>query len=149
MPDARTRQPGAPETDQTLQLFAEQAQVAVIQKVTGRVRIRTVTDTETTSLTQSLTQTHVDVTRVPVGVVIAQGAEIPATRTLGEVTIIPVFEERAVVTTQLILTEELHITRRTTTRDVDVPVSLRRQRAIVDQPDPDGGALSPLTGQPT
>ena len=47
--------------------------------------------------------------------------------------IVPVLEEVLVVQKQLVLKEELHIRRRVETEAVEVPVSLRKQRAIVER----------------
>jgi stress response protein YsnF len=59
--------------------------------------------------------------------------EAPETRTEGGVTIVPVLEEVLFVEKRLVLKEELHIRRQATTETVEVPVTLRRQRAIVDR----------------
>lgn len=66
--------------------------------------------------------------RVPVDQVVT---EAPPIRTVGTVTIIPVLEEVLVIEKRLILKEELHVTRRVTTKEVSVPVTLRKQRATV------------------
>ena len=54
---------------------------------------------------------------------------VPEIRTDGEVTILPVVEERIVVTRGLILKEEIHVSRRRSVETVQIPVSLRRQQA--------------------
>ena len=59
--------------------------------------------------------------------------EAPETRTEGGVTIVPVLEEVLFVEKRLVLKEELHIRRQATTETVEVPVTLRRQRAIVER----------------
>jgi stress response protein YsnF len=66
----------------------------------------------------------------------------PAIRTEGDVTILPIVEEVLVVEKRLVLKEELHIRRRVGSEAIEVPVTLRKQRAIVerlapDAPDPD------------
>lgn len=71
-----------------------------------------------------------DVERVPIGRVVDVAPQI---RTEGDVTIIPVLQERMVVGKQLFLVEEVHITRRTRVETVDIPVRLRTQRAVVDR----------------
>ena len=55
----------------------------------------------------------------------------PPMRSEGEVTIIPVLEERLVISKRLVLKEEIHIKRRSSVETVQVPVSLRKQHAIV------------------
>jgi stress response protein YsnF len=56
---------------------------------------------------------------------------VPEVRTDGEVTIIPVVEERVVLTKRLILREEIHVRRHRSVETVQVPVSLRRQEVVV------------------
>jgi stress response protein YsnF len=55
------------------------------------------------------------------------------------VTIIPVLEEVLVVEKRLVLKEEVHIRSTTSGEDVEVPVTLRRQRAVVERVGPEGG----------
>ena len=52
-------------------------------------------------------------------------------------TIVPVLEEVLVIEKQLILKEELHIRRRVTTEKVQLPVSLKKQRAIIERVEPE------------
>jgi stress response protein YsnF len=56
--------------------------------------------------------------------------------------IVPVLEEILVVRRQLVLKEELHIQRRVETEAVPVPVTLRKQRAIVEREAPDGSTIN-------
>ena len=55
--------------------------------------------------------------------------------------IVPVLEE-VVVQKQLVLKEELHVQWQLETEAVEVPVSLRKQRAIVEQVAPDGSTIN-------
>ena len=70
-----------------------------------------------------------DVQRVPVGKVVA---EPPGIRTEGDVTIIPVLKETMIVEKRLVLVEEVHIRRTTSSRLVETPVTLRKQKAVID-----------------
>jgi stress response protein YsnF len=47
-----------------------------------------------------------------------------------------------VVTKQLVLKEELHIRRRVETETVEAPVSLRKQRAVLEREAPDGSIIN-------
>jgi stress response protein YsnF len=76
---------------------------------------------------------------VPVDQVVDTAPDI---RTEGNVTIVPVLEEVLVVTKQLVLKEELDIRRRVETETVEVPVTLRKQRAIVEREAPDGTTIN-------
>lgn len=116
----------------------ETAQIEVERRETGGVRVRVLTDEAAESEALDLTDERVEVTRHPVGREIDRMPQIAED---GDVTVIPVVEERAVVVTRLYLVEEIHIRRTRTTRRVEVPVSLRRQRVEIDD-------LGPATVEP-
>jgi stress response protein YsnF len=67
---------------------------------------------------------------------------VPTVRTEGDVTIVPVLEEVLVVETKLVLKEEIHIRHRVETENVEVPVVLRRQRAVVERLDAEDRPLA-------
>ncbi len=73
------------------------------------------------------------VTRVPVNRTLADGETLPVIREGGGVTIIPVLKEILVVEKRLVLKEEVHIRRSSADEDVEVPVTLRKQRAVVER----------------
>jgi uncharacterized protein (TIGR02271 family) len=120
--------------EEVIPLVEETAFVGKQQVVTGRVRVQTVTATVEELAHADVQQETVEVTRVPIGKVVETAPEI---RTDGDVTIVPVLEEVLVVEKRLVLKEELHIRRRVTAETVEVPVTLRRQRAIVERKAPD------------
>src|SRR5207249_4438193 len=93
-------------------------------------RIRTPVDVSSEIASAILTEQTVEITRVPVNKVIEKA---PAVRTENDTTIIPVLEEVLIVEKQLVLKEELHVRRRMTEERVEVPVSLRKQRAVVER----------------
>jgi len=127
------------EAEQILPLVEETATVHKRAVVTGKVRVRTVTDTAEELARANLQSDSVEVTRVPVDKVAETAPEI---RTEGDLTIVPVLEEVLVVTKQLVLKEELHLRRRVETETVEVPVTLRKQRAIVEREAPDGTIIN-------
>jgi uncharacterized protein (TIGR02271 family) len=57
----------------------------------------------------------------------------PEVRTENGVTIVPILEEVLVVEKRLVLKEELHIRKQVATENVEVPVELRKQRAVVER----------------
>jgi len=122
------------EPEGILPLVEETATVHKREVVTGKVRVRTVTDTVEELAKANLQSASVEVTRVPVDQVVDTAPEI---RTEGDVTIVPVLAEVLVVTKQLVLKEELHIRRRVETEAIEVPVTLRKQRAVVEREAPD------------
>jgi uncharacterized protein (TIGR02271 family) len=105
---------------------------------TGRVRVRTETETQDQILRESLRSDNVAVTRVPVNRTLAEGEAAPVARVEGGVTIIPVLEETLVVEKRLVLKEEVHIRQSSADEDVEVPVTLRKQRAVVERLSADG-----------
>ena len=125
--------------EEIIPLVEETATVDKRQVVTGRVRVQTITDIVEELARADVQRESVEVTRVPIDKVVETAPEI---RTEGDLTIVPVLEEVLVVTKQLVLKEELHIRRRVETETVDVPVSLRKQRAIVEREAPDGTIIN-------
>jgi stress response protein YsnF len=118
-------------------LASEELRVSTRENVTGRVRVRTVLDVTEEMVRQELESDHLTVTRVPVDQLIEAA---PPIRTEGDVTIIPIVEEILVVETRLVLKEEVHIRRTSTKEFVEQPVTLRKQRAVVEEIDGDGQA---------
>ena len=121
-------------SEEVIPLVEETATVGKREVVTGRVRVQTVTDTIEELARADLQRETVEVTRVPIDRMIETAPEV---RTQGDVTILPVVEEVLVVEKRLVLKEELHIRRRVETETVEVPVSLRKQRAVVEREVPE------------
>jgi uncharacterized protein (TIGR02271 family) len=124
-------------SEEVIPLAEEIATVGKRQVVTGRVRVQTVTDAIEELVHADVQRETVEVTRVPIDRMVETTPEI---RTEGDVTILPVVEEVLVVEKRLVLKEELHIRRRITTETAEVPVTLRKQRAIVERVAPDSPA---------
>lgn len=121
-------------------VIEETASVTTRKVVTGRVRIETRTEEVTQSLAAELLSSEVEVTRVPVGRTIDAVPDISET---GDLTIIPVVEERLVVTRELYLREEIHIRRVERRETLDVPVTTRRQTARIERLSPEGEVAEP------
>jgi hypothetical protein len=126
-------------SEEVIPLVEETATIGKREVLTGRVRVQTVTDTVEELARADVKRESVEVTRVPIDRMVETAPEV---RTEGDVTILPVVEEVLVVEKRLVLKEELHIRRRVETENVEVPVSLRKQRAVVEReapkdPDPD------------
>jgi stress response protein YsnF len=108
-------------------------EIAIIGKrsvVTGRLRVHMNTDVAEEIARAQVQRESVEFTRVPVDRIVEIAPEI---RTEGDLTIVPVVEEVLVVEKRLVLKEELHIRRRVEAKAVEVPVTLRKQRAIVER----------------
>ena len=116
-------------------IVEEEARIAKRQVVSGKVIVKTTVDTEERVIKEVLSQETVEVERVPVNRVVDA---VPQIRTEGDVTIVPVFEERLVVEKQLVLVEEIRIRRTASVESVEVPVTLRKERATVERLDSSG-----------
>lgn len=127
-------QDGSGATTRTLSVAEETATVEVVREETGGSRVHVVTDQQEVTLPVELSDEVVEITRHPVNV---QIDAMPQMRQEGDVTILPVVEERAVVVTRLVLTEEIHIRRIRKTRSDQVQTTLRRQRAVIEPLGPD------------
>lgn len=125
---------------ETIQVVEETARIEKQMVETGRVRVRTRTETTEEMLRETLRSDVVGVTRVPIDRVIAEGEVAPIPRTEDGVTIIPVLEEVLVVEKRLVLKEEVHICQTSSGEAVELPVTLRRQHAVVERVSADGHA---------
>ena len=108
----------------------ETATVSTRRVVSGRVRIATQTEEINHLLPTDLASVEVDVVRVPID---RRIDTIPDVVTEGEVTIIPVVEERLVVTRELYLREEIHVRRIEHKETIDVPATTRRQTVQIER----------------
>ena len=126
-----------------IELAEEQAEITKRVVERGRVVVRTRVETRDEIAEIGLQQEEVTVDRVPLGVPVEVA---PTMREEDGVLIVPVLEEQLVLTTRLILKEEIRITRRSRTEVVREPVRLRSEQADIlrldgrdapDLPDPD------------
>jgi stress response protein YsnF len=125
--------PAQTKTGRVVPVVEETLRVETHEKVTEKVRVHTVTDTMDELARADLRSEAVEVTRVPIDRIVDS---IPAVRTENDVTIVPVLEEVLFVEKRLVLKEELHIRRHVGIERVEVPVTLRKQRAIVERVTP-------------
>ena len=112
-------------------VLAEQAQVHLEREHTGTVRVRKVVHTLAEPVAAAGYREVVETTRVPVNQVV-EAVQVP--RTVGDLLVIPVYEERLVK--QLVLVEEIHVRRRREPFEHTVAASLRREEVIVERLDP-------------
>lgn len=97
---------------------------------TGRVNVQTFVEHEDVVLRETLLRDNVDVERVAVG----RAVDIaPLVRDDGDYFVVPVVEERLIVTKQLFLVEELRIRRSTVAVPVELPATRRIMRAVVER----------------
>ena len=120
----------APDDDVRIALVEEVLSIDKKVVETGRVQVRTFVDDEQVLLSEALRREIVDVERIAVG----QPVDVaPKVREDGEYLIVPILEERLVVTKQLFLVEELRLRRTTIVVPVDVAASRRVMRAEVER----------------
>ncbi len=131
--------------DAVLTVAEEQIEVSKRTISEGSVRVRLETETFEELARADLERGIVDVKRVKVDKLVDR---VPATRTEGDVTIVPVVEEVLVVEKRLMLKEELHIRTHTETTTIEQPVTLRRQRATVDRLDAAGQPINETEPNP-
>lgn len=116
--------------EQVVSLAREEATISKRLVETGLVRVSTLTEAFEHIERASLGQEKVEVEHHPVN---AWVDAMPSVREEGEVTIVPLVEERLVVEKRLFVREEVHIRRVRATETVEVPVTLRRQQAVVER----------------
>ena len=115
----------------TLPLLEEQATIDKRTVTTGKVRVVTHTETVEETVRAVLKGEEAEVVTVELDQTVSGPA--PLIRTEGGVTIIPVLEEVLVVEKRLVLKREIRISKRSTSETVEIPVSLRKQRAKVQR----------------
>ncbi len=123
----------------TLPLIEEEAAIETSTVVTGRVRFHSKVRTIDQTVKAELWGEEVEVTRVPCDRVIEAA---PNARQDGDVMIIPVVEEILIVEKRLVLKEELHIRKKTVSKPVEMPVSLRKLDVVVER---DGAGEQPIS----
>ncbi|WP_280140020.1 DUF2382 domain-containing protein [Rhizobium sp. Root1204] len=96
--------------------------------VDGLVTVGTHTQLCDEIATAQLERRIVEVIRVPMDIEVDYA---PSMRTEGDVTIVPVFEERMVK--RLFLVEEVHLRQQTTSKTLDIPITLRKQSVSIER----------------
>ena len=125
---------GAATEEDRIALVEERAVIGTRASDRGGIRVATRTEILRETLRVPLEDVSVEVERVPVGRYV-DAAEEP--RVDGDLTVLPVYEERVVVEKRLFLVEEVRIRRRRVPREAEVPVELRRQVAEVERLPPE------------
>jgi stress response protein YsnF len=121
-----------PAREEVIPLVEERVEIGKRAVERGRIVVRTHVDIREEIAEAALRQEEVSVERVLIGVPIEAAPEV---REEDGVLIVPVLEEQLIVRTQLILKEEIRITRKSRTEVVREPVQLRSERAEVTRLD--------------
>jgi stress response protein YsnF len=118
--------------DIRIPIVEEEAIVSKHSVDTERVSVRTSSEEQHVVICEEVRREHVEITRVAKD---EEVAEAPSIRIEGDVTIVPVLEERIVVSKRLFLVEELHLRRAVDHQTVELPTTLRRTRVDVERED--------------
>ena len=118
---------------ETIRLMEETARVETRLVERERVRVRVSTDEHDETIETLLMRQDVVVDRVSRG---HDVSEAPQVRQDGNIIIVPILEERVVVTRQLVLKEELHIRIDVTRTATPHTVRLKREHATIERDDP-------------
>ena len=114
----------------TIPLVEEEIIVEKTQVPDAHVEVSTRTAFEHEDVAVDLASEEVEIVRVPKNEVIDAA---PPIKTEGTVTIIPVLEERVIVSKQLVLIEEIRIERKSIVQTESVTAELRKQRVSVER----------------
>jgi stress response protein YsnF len=118
------------ERAETIELKEEELEVSKREIERGRVIVRTRIEDREELAEAALLQQEVVVERVTRGIVVET---MPEVREEDGVLVVPVVEERLVVTTELVLKEEIRITTKSRTEIVREPVRLRSERVEIER----------------
>ena len=117
----------------------EQLEVARERVETGRVRISKSVESREVVVDDPLKRETVRVEHVPINQVVT--GEVPQVREEGDVTVIPILEERVVTRTELVLVEEVRIHRDHSEYHDPQRVTLRKEVVAVERFGEDGNLI--------
>lgn len=134
-PDAKSKHGVIPVTQEELEVSRRKVETG------SAVRVRKRVDEAVVDVDETVTIEHVETQRVPIGRPLAEPVGV---RQEGDVTVIPVMEERLV--RQWVLVEEIRITRRREQVPARQGVVLKRDRVVVERLDPETQQWLPEEG---
>lgn len=124
--------PGLAAEGQVIPLIEEQLVVSKRTVETGTVRLHKHTEERVEEVRVPLTEVRWQVEHVPVGRVVESA---PGIRQEGDTTVYPVIEERLVVRREIVLVEEVRVTRGTATTQHESTYTLKREQITEDRGD--------------
>ncbi|HEV2079297.1 MAG TPA: YsnF/AvaK domain-containing protein [Allosphingosinicella sp.] len=111
-------------------LVEERLTVEKRQVESERLQVRISVNEREERVPVELSHDEIEIDRVPKNLPVS---DLPSVRHEGNTTIIPVVEEVVVVETRLVLVEEIHVRRVSSTTTQEIPVVLRSEQASVDR----------------
>ena len=127
---------GQTEESVTISAICEKLSVEKRLVETGAIRVRKLIHEDHTTVDVPLTAEIAHINRVKMGTVVT--GPVPV-RYEGLVTIVPVVEERLVTYTELVLVEEIHITRHRTEQLTRQEATTRREEIVIERLDASSG----------
>lgn len=118
----------------TVTLAEERLELGTKKVVDRRVRITRAMRVDEKNITAELTQENADIKRFAKNEVL-EAQNIPQIRQEGDVTIIPIIEERVEIIKHYVLTEEIHIIKKRSTERHQEIITLRSQEIIISTED--------------
>ncbi len=128
---ATTGQIAATDEDIVVPVIEERLTTNAQWRQAGSVTLHLRTEEVPETVEEYVTREELEIEEVAVGRVLADG-EMPTQRQEGDITIIPVIEERLVMVKQRVLAKEVHISKRSRTETREVTETVRRQRVEID-----------------
>jgi uncharacterized protein (TIGR02271 family) len=117
----------------------EQLEVSSQLVETGKVRISKSVEAREVVVDEPLRRERVNVEHVPINQVVS--GDVPQVREEGDVTVIPILEERVVTRTELVLVEEVRIRRERSEYHDPQTVTLRKEVVNVERLEGSGDVL--------
>jgi len=111
-------------------LVEERVKIAKREVETGRLKIHVTVEERQDDVAVDLASEEVEIERVPVNKAVST---LPSVRLEGSTTIIPVVEEVVVVEKRLVVVEEIHVRRKSTSETRRIPVTLRSEQVRIDR----------------
>lgn len=96
----------------------------------GRLRVQVSVEEREGDVSVDLSHEEVEIERVPVNRAVSG---LPSVRLEGSTTIIPVVEEVVVVEKRLVVVEEIHVRRKSTTETRRIPVTVRSEQVRIER----------------
>jgi uncharacterized protein (TIGR02271 family) len=111
-------------------LVEERVVVTKREVETGRLRIEVSVEERQNDVPVELSYDEVEIERIKVNKAVSQ---LPSVRLEGSTTVIPVVEEVVVVEKRLVVVEEIHVRRKSTTETRQIPVALKSEQVRIDR----------------
>ena len=134
-PPAHSESAGASDAPDHVPVVEERLRVDKRTERAGIVRVRVEVEEQPETIAAQTVRQHVEVQRI------ARDEVVEQTRppwTEGAALVVPVYEERVVLSRQWVLKEEIHLLIRSTTERSEHQTKLKRERAVVERQEADG-----------